>query len=478
MAEIVEGSPEWWLRRLYARLIARRPTIMTAAAYFDGAHNLAFASKKFTENFGGMFKAFSDNWCGVVVGACEERLNPLGFRVDEEASADHSATEIWQHNDMDAQAQIAHTDALAHGVAYATAWIGGDSKPEITVSSAMQTIVETHPKIRKRRLAGLRCWRDEYGYEHAELFLPGDVYLFKTEKKQTSDQPMQADQTRWVVDKKAAGVDDNGRMVNPLGVVPVVEFLNKPRLYVARQVGWGVHSELASIIPLQDATNKLMADLLIASEFSSFPQRWLTGYEVNEDPATKAPIDPDFKSGPGRLWWTEDPEAKFGSFPAADLTNYVQSIELVVQHIASISATPPHYLRASADRLSGESLKSAETGLVAKVRRKMTHFGDGWEDVMRLAGKIDGNERLANASMMETVWRDPESRTDAELADSVTKKKAMGVPWQQCMEDLGYTPTQIERMRTMRADDALDLALNPPPPTIPAAAPTEPVPVG
>ena len=67
---------------------------------------------------------------------------------------------------------------------------------------------------------------------------------------------------------------------------------------------------------------------------------------------------------------------------------------------------------------------------------------------------------------METIWRDPEIRSQAQLVDAVQKKNAIGVPWEQCMEDLGYTPLQIDRMASMRETDAL---LN-------ATQPTEPPP--
>ena len=134
-------------------------------------------------------------------------------------------------------------------------------------------------------------------------------------------------------------------------------------------------------------------------------------------------------------------------------------------HVASISRTPPHYLNASADRLSGESIKAAETGLVAKVRRRQGQFGAGWEEVMRIAGKIAGTP-LGDAQSLETIWADPESRTEAEH-DATLKKQALGVPQRQLWEDLGYTPEQIERFEAMRLDEAL---LSPPPLPLGAAA--------
>ena len=458
-------DPALILRKLNTALVHRRAVIARAQDYYDGAHNLAFAGEKFLEAFGGLFNAFADNWCGVVTDAVEERMQVNGFRVDSAAQADAAAKKLWEQNELDLQSSIGHLDGLISGAFYVTAWTGEkENTAEITVESAASSIVECHPKMRRRRTAGLRTYVDDVGYEHAELFLPDGVYLFRSKGKRSSGSVGDPARLQWVIEDQldvASSLDSAGMMPNPLGVVPMVEFLNRPRLTMSRRAGWAAHSEIASVIPLQDAVNKLLADMLVGSEFAAFPQRHLTGYEPDDElgadgKPTGNTIDPNFKSGPGKLWWLESEDAEFGQFEAANLAQQVTTIEMVVQHIASISATPPHYLRASADRLSGESIKSAESGLVAKTRRKLRGWGAGWEDVMRLAGKIEGNEALANAEQMETIWRDPETRTESEHVDALQKKQTLGVPDAQLWEEAGYTPEQIARFPALRAQGQLE----------------------
>lgn len=453
------------LRKNYAELVRRRPVIERAESYYDGAHNLAFAGEKFLEAFGGLFHAFADNWCGVVVNAPEERMEVQGFRVNKSTTADAGAKKLWEANELDLQSGMGHLDGLISGAFYVTVWQGDDdATPEITVDSSTMTVVECHPKIRKRRTSALRAYVDDDGFEHAELFFPEAVYLFRSKSKRNPGGSMDPARSQWVIEDQldvSKDLDSAGKMANPLGVVPVVEFLNMPRLTVSRRAGWAAHSELASVMPLQDAVNKLVADMLVASEFAAFPQRYLTGYEPDDKigadgKPTGETLPPNFKSGPGKLWWLEEENAKFGQFDAADLSSSVTSIELMVQHIASISATPPHYLRASADRLSGESIKSAESGLVAKVRRKTRGWGAGWEEVMRIAGQIAGIAELAGAQSMETIWRDPETRTESQHVDAVSKKKELDVPAPQLWEELGYTPEQIARFPAMRAQMQLE----------------------
>jgi hypothetical protein len=119
--------------------------------------------------------------------------------------------------------------------------------------------------------------------------------------------------------------------------------------------------------------------------------------------------------------------------------------------------------------VSGDALKAAETGLISKVRDRQRSFGESWEQTMRIAFRVLGDEAKAKAHTAETLWRDPESRSIAELADAAVKKSAAGVPWRQRMEDMGYTPQQIARMEIDRAADALN-AQTATDPTVPSPA--------
>jgi hypothetical protein len=446
------------LRSLYADLVRRRRTVTIAADYYDGVHNLAFTSEKFLEAFGGMFRSFSDNWCQTVTDSKSERLTVQGFRVTSDAAqTDKTAWDWWQRNELDLTSQLGHVDGIHQGAFYVTVWNGdaGAKAPEITVDSVIGTIVDHHPRFRRRRRKALRTWQDDDGFEHAELFYPDRVFFLRTKSKRHGQIVSPAHVT-WIVDPDAPpAVDASGSIPNPLGKVPIVEFRNRPRLWASPVAGWAAHSELTPVIPLQDACNKLVADMLIASEFGAFPQRWLTGYEPAQDPKTGADVEPTFRSGPGKVWWTEQAEASFGQFAATELGAYATVIETVVGHIAKISKTPPHYLNTSADRLSGESLRTSETGLVKRCAQIAMHWGAGWEEVIRLAGLVMSNDEIANADNLETVWSDLEVRSQSELMDAVQKKKDLEVPLPQLWEELGYTPDQVRRFPAQRAATTL-----------------------
>ncbi|MCU0261436.1 MAG: hypothetical protein MUE78_10485, partial [Ilumatobacteraceae bacterium] len=75
-----------------------------------------------------------------------------------------------------------------------------------------------------------------------------------------------------------------------------------------------------------------------------------------------------------------------------------------------------------------------------------------------LAFQAQGDPR-ANAVQAETIWSDPESRTESEHVDSLVKKMAIGVPLQQLWEDAGYSQTQIARFRQMALEEAFTRAV-------------------
>lgn len=437
-------SPLQLVKKLEAELTGRQVTLQRLQDYYDGKHRLAFSSEKFRQAFGGMFSAFADNFIPLVVNSVEQRLNVEGFRHGDDPKADRDAWAIWQNNGLDADSQLAHSEALIKGDSYAIVWGDDEGQPRISIESPRDVVVAFKPGDRSCRLAALKRWRDDEGF-HCTLFTPDWIYKF--EKSDNSNGEWKAD-----IDKR-----EPWPLANPLGVVPVIPIVNDPSLTSA----YG-RSEFLNVIPQQDAINKLAADLLVASEFIAFPQRYVTGLELPEDENgnVKAP----FQVAMDKLLVAEDPNARFGTLSAGDLQNYVTGMEFFIQNIATQTATPPHYFYLGGNFPSGDAIKSAEAGLVAKARRKTRFFGEAWEEVIRLAFKVLGDPR-GEVMNSETIWGDPEYRSESELADALVKRSTIGVPRQQLWEDAGYSQVQISRFHAMEAEDTLNSILNMPAPT-------------
>jgi hypothetical protein len=409
---------------LEGKLAGQAATGRKYTQYYDSENkDLAYAQTKFREIFGALFEGWRDNFAPLIIDSISERLNIQGFRMEEHEEADKDALKIWQRSFLDADANAAHIDALTQGSAYLMVWPDDDGEPVITPEPADKVVVQHAAGSRRTLEAAMKKYTDDWGIDHITLFLPGGVY---TSSRGETDSD-------WATPEETD---------NPLDVVPVVPLYNRRRL---REDPF---SELAPIIPVQNAINKVAADAIVASEMAAFPQRLITGLEPFDDSdeeraaMLKAYID--------RILTFDGPDVKWGQFDAADLSNYVVLINMLIEHMAAQSRVPfTYFLLGKGQVPSGEGITASEAGLVAKARERMLHFGESWETALRLAFKVKSDKR-AEAWSAETIWADPEHRSKAALVDSLLKLKELNVPERQLHEDYGYTPQTIERFAEMK----------------------------
>lgn len=444
--DVGPGSPAWYLTRLLAKLDVRSQQMMVWDNYYSGVQPLAFASDKFREAFGGRFRAFSSNFMALVVDGTRERMEVTGFTLPSQR-ATKKAWRIWQDNDMDASSQIAHTEALIKGVAYTLVDPQRFASPRITVEDPLDAITESDPRDRRIRRAGLKRWVDDEQRLVVYLYFPDVIWKLRS-------------QAKW--ERGGAATlepypqeDESFPTPNPLGLVPLVPLINRPRLHGSGQ------SEIDSVMSNQDAVNKYRADALVAAEFAAFRQRWAIGLDIPKDPETGQPIEP-FKAAVDRLWVVpppdpEDPNpstASFGEFSATDLSPYQRMIESEVGAISSISRLPYHYLLGQPQAVppSGESLKSSEAGLISKVKTQLIHFGEGWEETIRLALIAVGDSSGADRTS-QTEWRDPETRNEGVRTDATVKAYTSGIiDRNEARAALGYQP--VEDVETPEVPDS------------------------
>lgn len=424
------GPPETpvdWLAFLQGKLTERRADLLKYASYYEGEQQkLAFAQARYKSAFRDLFSEWRDNFCGLIIDSTTERMRVEGFRLPSVGSMDEDARKFWQRNNLDALSNGVHLDAMVQGRAYVIVWAGKDGEPTVTPVSAEEMVVQYKPGSFTELEAAARFFQDSWSRTWVTLWTEDYVYevpLGKTEWEQGEKKP------------------------NPLKMVPVVPFHNRSRL-----VG-PPYSDLANVIPIQDAINKITSDALLASEFAAWPQRWVSGLEIQVDEYNN-PVEP-FKVSVDKLLQAEDPAAKFGQFAAADLKNYVNLINLLVQHLSSVSRTPSHYFLVNQGTApSGEAIISAEAGLVSKVKERMLYFGEAWEQVIRLCFRVKKDKKKAEEYSLETVWADPEYRTEAQHIDSLLKLKQLNVPEEILWMRAGFTATEIQAFREMRKDDA------------------------
>lgn len=467
------GTPEWWLNKLNLQLIARQPLMEKMDAYYYGDHPLPFLTRahdaKMRNEFKTLLEDSRSNFMRLVVDVVEERLRVEGFRLSatNDTVADTKTWDIWQANCMDAESQTAFVESLVKGVSYLSVWkTPGDKYPTIAVEDPLQTIIGYQPGTNhKVRAAALKTWRDDWtGKDRADVYLPDGIYKFEAASTRLSLR--EPDPSNSVVRTFGWKPLENepAFVKNPLNVVPIIPLRNRPRLLLEGE------SEISDVVRVQNQINGFLFLLALAGYFGAHKQRWAVGLTIMTDDKGN-PVEP-YNIATDRLLTESNPNARFGEFQQTDLTGYQGAIDQKVRHIATTTRTPRHYLEQTGQSPSGDAIQSAESGLVKKVERKQRPFGEGLEEALRLARLFNGETDVPVDS--EIVWADARVRTDAEITDAAIKKFQAGLtPWEQTMEDLGYSQTQIARMKTMGTSvviepgRAVELAI--------AAAGTEPV---
>lgn len=424
---------EWWRKRLTDKLVRQRRLVETMEAWYNGEHPVPAASATNSDLFRRFQKMAQSNYVGQVVNAVSARMAVEGIRMTNDPEADQDAWDIWQYSQMDSYQNMLLTTALATGLAYVSVWPDEDDPGQIIMAPEHPAEVthELAPGTLRKMAAALKIYPDEIAGDWVTtLWLPDGIYEWRSG----------GDWDGWSLWTPTQTYD------NPYGDIPVRPLLNKPTL----RGGWS--SEMSDGIPIQQRINQTLLNMMVAEEAVAFPQRWATGLELEKDAdgAAKRP----FRSGADSLWVSEDENVKFGQFPESKFDGYLAIISSDVETLAAVTATPMFAMSAKLSvPPSAEALTAMESSLVKKVEARQRVFGEALEDAFRLAFRMKGDPR-ADETGAEVIWKDPSIKSDAAVADWVTKAASVGVPQEVLWEKLGASPQEIQRWSTMAMSEA------------------------
>lgn len=369
----------------------------------------------------------------IYVHAIAERLIVEGFRIGDSGDTDEELWSWYKANGLDNLAWLAFCETLVYGRSYITVAAPSEEDkdnpmavpdiPIIQVESPKSLYAKIDPRTRRVEWA-VRVVKDEEGETvAATLYTPDRTELY---------------------------LDEDGELVlsetvaHGLGVVPVVPMIHSNS--VADLRGTSVISE--EIRSITDAMSRLLMNMQMTSELMATPQRIIFGSSVDE---LGGPDKNGLELYTSSYIAVEDPTGKAVQLPAAELRNYTEALTHLLKMAAAYTGLPPQYLSFSDDNpASAEAIKASESRLVRHCEAVAAQFGAAWEQAMRVALVVMGQQLTVDHFRMETVWRDPSTPTFQAKADAVQKVYANGmgpIPLEQARIDMGYSPEQRRQMQ-------------------------------
>jgi hypothetical protein len=353
---------------------------------------------------------FSVNWCRVAVDAYVNRLDVEGFKITGHESVEEWLRDCWQANNLDSRHVSLHTEALVQSVAYAV--VGGADPLTGFPTVSYHTRKEIDAVIDPRTKNVLHA-KHNFTVGDEKYRVTYDPERIVAEKQ---------DGEKWV---------KHSEMANPIGVTPVVAFINRPRVGTTRGV-----SELQDLMGIVDAAARTLTGGQVAQELLATPQRWVAGISGGEMFDADGNPTSVFKAYMGAILQIENENARLGQFPGADLRNFTDMLWGYARLASSVTGLPAVEFGVNTDNPpSAEGLRASYEVAIKKAERMQAVFGESHERVMHLAylwAAAEGTLKVPTGSQvplhrLETLWRDAGTPTLSSIADAVVKMVQGGV---------------------------------------------------
>jgi len=218
----------------------------------------------------------------------------------------------------------------------------------------------------------------------------------------------------------------------PWGFLPVVHIqnINQPYFYEG-------HSDVEPLIPLQDELNTRLSDRASRITFQSFKMYLGKGIEGFED----KPVSP------GRMWYTDNPEACVEEFGGDEATPseglHIAEIREAMDKVSSVTPLVAGILKNRLGNLtSAVALRLTLMGMLSKNERKRFTYSDGIKQICKMVLAIldiAGIYKNGPADReIDVIFPSPLPENMTEKLEEARIKKELGVPTEQVLRELGY----------------------------------------
>lgn len=428
--------------------------------YYDGRHRAPWATEKWNRAFSAMFSTFRDNLCPAVVDAKADRIQLTAISAGDNTgnnSVNLAIDRIWQREKLESRQGEVTKNALKDGDAFVIVWPDEQNQARWYIQRGDRIAARYASEPQGELEIAAKLWpSEEWTKDGKTTWRLNIYYRDRIERYATqaviTDGDVPEEPAKWdpyePADLEAAD-DDEGApatswvVENPYGVIPVFPFPNN-----ADEGAYG-RSELRDVIPLQDALNKSVSNMIVAGEFVAWPQRVLIGVEVDTD-VNGNPTGREQQQALDRIMAIGNPAAKVAEWAGADLTGFIAEQDSYRAEMARISRTPLHYLLMTGDFPSGEALDAALEPLIAQVDDRILSMSPVWSQAMSFSLRIEGT--VADPGQINAIYAPTKRHSPVQQAADLALKKELGVPDEQLWREMGYDEDQIKEFAELKAE--------------------------
>jgi len=420
------------LDRAYKALTAKLNGYDNLWNYYDGDQPLMYTARRMADLFKDLDMAnFTENWCSVVIDSANDKIHLSNVSV-KDASADALLKSVWNNLEVDLEASDVHEAALVVGESFMIVWPNEDDGVEMFYNDPRLVHLFYDPANPRKKWYGAKWWVDGDSCLRMNLYYPERIeyYVTKTKAKSVSS-------SKAFVEYNPTEEEGGAVAINPYDEIPIFHFRPERRK---------IKGDLVNAVPLQNAINKLVTDMMVAAEYGAFKQRWIIS---NADTVT-------LQNAPNMIWEIpagdgQGQSSQVGEFDATPLENYIKAIDHVSGTLAIISRTPKHYLFQQGGDPSGEALIAMEAPLNKRCSDHIDQFVPVWKETIAFMLKVLGKK--VEKENIEVTFDKPENIQPSTEAEIRTKGKASGIPLKTLLRDEGKSEAWMEQMEKDKAEE-------------------------
>lgn len=422
------------LTMLRTKSMRRQRRAMLLDRYYEGENRLERIGIAVPPELE-MFKA-AVNVPRMAVDEVVARQNLRAFQRSK-GEEDENLQNAWTYNNLTSRSMLVHQEARIQGQSFVSVSSNPDDKTMPLITAETNITADVSPRGEMRSAA--RFYSDSVLGSYtparkATLYLPNSTTWYTSVGG------------RWVVDP------DIEPDVHDLGRVPLVMFLNRPRAGY-----WDGRSEMADVLEKTDAIARLISNMQFAGEALAWPKRWAAGMAKEDFVDKQGKPIPEWEAYMHAISATTNPDAKFGSFAAADLANFHKAVDALLSWCGAELGLPLRFMgQQSVNPASEGAIIADESRLVKNVENKNRFDGDSWSWVMGLWERFRTG-KFPTGNPIRSIWFDPSTPTQSQIADRVSKFYAQKlISREGAWDEMGWDDARKDKERGYFAKEAND----------------------